>query len=188
MATSNTPDTTAQTVDVNVARSALSQALGVLAPLTGAMQNAATVFDQLSNATVYKAALEKSVAELDALITMRQTQLSELIVRTEDAGVRAVNAETAATQAIADAEAMVAPKVAEYEAILAQQLTDWKARNDAKAAEISAHVDAINEQANKDIADITAKAVQAQADYDAISKKLESVKANAAKFAASLQG
>lgn len=173
-------------IDIDTANLNLNQAINFFAPMVVALNGAEQVFAALANSARYKEVLTREVAALKktAEDLKAQAESSALAITANDAA--AVEAKAVALQAIADAQQQAATQVKE---ILASVATDTKAAK-AAFATLQAEIAAQTAAAQKAYADEAAVMSVAKQDLEATIKalevKLDKLKEQAKKFAASL--
>ena len=176
------------TTDFSKARSGLAGAMDVLGPMLNAMQQADAVFGVLANAEKHKKLLETEVADYKAeldktkdAVAKQQKKLkdvtAEIAVAETDADVRIKAAMDAEKQQTAAAKAAAEAERAKYAKTAAEALQDSNSTI-AKAQAASAAV----------VIELAAKEEAMNTSIAALEKKLESLRASAQKFAASLTG
>jgi hypothetical protein len=170
------------------AQSALAQALAVAGPILGALQQASTVFDVIQNASIHRTALERDVADLlqqaDQAKASRQSwdDMAALSMQ------RAIDAEAEAGARCAKAHEDAEATLVQLHDSLSLQIAAAQAEATDRLQSITAHV--VAAQAEHDLAmqNMAVVTAAAQDEFDAISRKLDTLKVNAARFAAALQG
>jgi len=172
--------------DYSQARSALSNTLNVLGPVLTALQQADTVFGVLANAEKHKRVLETEVADYkeelaktkDA-VAKQQKKLKDV---TAEIGVAEADADEKIKATLADEKAQIAAakaQTAEAKQQYAKQAAEAQATSSATiAAAQKASADAV--------AELSTKEAGLNASIAALEKKLDTLKASAAKFAAAL--
>jgi len=172
--------------EFSVANAQLKQALKFFTPIAKALEDANGVFSVLSNATDHQdkllrnlAALQKTADDLKA-----QAEASALAITANDAA--AVEAKAVAAQAIVDAQQQADTQVKE---ILASVATDTKAAKAAFAAlqaDIAAKTVAIQTAYGDEGSALAVSKQALEAEVKALETKLDKLKEQAKKFAASL--
>jgi chaperonin cofactor prefoldin len=172
--------------DFSQARSALAGALATAGPILVALQQADTVFGVLANAEKHKRALETEVADYKAELGMSKDAVAKAQKKLKD-----VTAEIAVAEADADARIKAVLEDEKVQVAAAKAGADTaktefsKAVSDAQAASSAAIVAA--QKASADVvAELNAKEAGLNTSIAALEKKLDSLKASAAKFAAAL--
>lgn len=176
--------------DVDKAASALTGAIGYFAPMVNALNQADEVFSVLSNAIKLKDFITKEVdklkAEKDSLVNAvaASKAASKEAIAENDAA--AMKARAMAAQAIADAKEQADAKVKE---ILDSVVTSTKAaveESKARQAELAAAVVTAQASFNATTSEMQATKAAMESDIAVLDKKLENLRAQAKKFAASL--
>jgi hypothetical protein len=179
---------TIDTNDFERAKGALADALSVAGPILGALQNASLVFDVMQNATVYRTALERDVADLQAqaeTAKRRRTEWDELSTLSMQ---RAADAEAEANSRVAGATESAETVIADLHAALSAQIAAAQAEaTDTLQGIAKAATDARAEH-DTEMAAMANDSAAMQEQIDTLAKKLDALKTNAAKFAAALQG
>lgn len=173
-------------IDVDTANLNLNQAINFFAPMVVALNGAEQVFAALANSARYKEVLTREVAALKKTADdlKAQAESSELTITANDAA--AVEAKTVALKAIADAQQQAVTQVKE---ILASVATDTKAAKDAFVtlqSEIATKTSAAQKVYADEIAAMSVSKQSLEATISALEVKLDKLKEQAKKFAASL--
>ena len=181
----------ADTIDTNDferAKGALAQALAISGPILGALQQASLVFDVMQNATVHRIALERDVADLMAQAEQAKAARQSWDEMTTLSMQRAVDAENESKARIAkatdDADAAVATALAS----MSKQIADAQAEATDTLQGIAKHVQDAQAAHDAQMAALALDKSTLQSQVDELSAKLDSLKTNAARFAAALQG
>ena len=172
--------------DISLARSALTEALNVAGPILTALQQAEQVFGVLQNTEKHRKALAAEVAALQKAIPD-----AKAAKESAEAHIAAVKAEVAVAEADADerinatityeAARIAEAKRASAEAIAAAQANAQKIQ--AECDQATSEVVQVHSAA---MAEMTAKEKELSDSIAALEKKLATLRANAAKFAAAL--
>lgn len=181
----------ADTIDTNDferAKGALAQALAISGPILGALQQASLVFDVMQNATVHRIALERDVADLMAQAEQAKAARQSWDEMTTLSMQRAVDAEKESKERIAKAEADAADAVAAALATMSHQIADAQAEATDTLQSIAVKVDVERGAHAAWMAEAAQMRTDTQSQIDELSAKLDSLKTNAARFAAALQG
>jgi hypothetical protein len=168
------------------AKSALNQSLQVAGPILAALQQASTVFDVMSNATVHKAALEGEVATLLDTVAAQTAKVKTLNAKIAAAEVKASDVEADAARRIREAEDAVAPKVRAAEDALSIQISMAQVEATSRLQEIAAAMTQANTEFDAFNRDLQARAIAAENACEVLEQKLTAMKASAQKFAAAL--
>jgi hypothetical protein len=172
--------------DINTANSNLNQAINFFSPMVVALNGAEQVFSVLANAVKHKELLTREVDALKKTADdlKAQAEASALAITANDAA--AVEAKAVAAQAIADAQQQAATQVKE---ILDSVATDTKAAKAAFAAlqaEIATKIEAAQKTYADEVAAMAVSKQELEASISALETKLDKLKEQAKKFAASL--
>jgi len=172
--------------DIDTANSNLNQAINFFSPMVLALNGAEQVFSVLANAVRHKDVLMREVDGLKkaAEDLKAQAEASALAITANDAA--AVEAKAVAAQAIADAQQQAATQVKE---ILDSVATDTKAAKSAFAtlqAEIATKIEAAQKTYADEAAAMGVSKKELEASIGALEAKLDKLKEQAKKFAASL--
>jgi len=171
--------------EFSVANAQLKQALKFFTPIAKALEDANVVFSVVSNVTDQQEKLLRNVATLEktADSLKAQAEASALTITANDAA--AVEAKAAALQTVVDAQQQAATQVKE---ILASVATDTKAVKAAFAAlqaDIAAKTEAMQKAYADEAAALSASKQELETAVKALEIKLDSLKEQAKKFAAS---
>ena len=172
--------------DFSGARSALVGALSVAGPILTALQQADQVFGVLANAEKHKRVLEAEVADYKAELEKTKGAVTKLQEK-----LKAVTAEISVAEKEADARieaALAAEKVQVQEAKVAtaQAIATMTATRDKVQTEAATAMAASQAAHTEAMAAFNAKEASISVNITALEKKLEALRANAAKFAAAL--
>lgn len=174
--------------DVDGARAALSNVLNVAGPILTALQQADKVFGVILNADAHRASLQAEVADL----TSKKEALNKSI-KTAQASLETVTAKVSAAEAAAKVSVEEAEAAAKAEIAAAKRAAAdaTKKYADATAASLQEEAEKLSvarAENAKVTADMEARKLELQSSVAALEKKLDSLKASAAKFAAALTG
>ena len=176
------------TNDFERAKGALAQALAVSGPILGALQQASLVFDVMQNAAVHRIALERDVADLMAQAEQAKSRRSDWDDMTAVSMQRAVGAENESKARIAEAAAAAETAIADLHDILSSQIAAAQAEATDTLQGIAKHVQDAKADHDAQMAALALDKGTLQAQVGELSAKLDSLKTNAARFAAALQG
>lgn len=168
------------------AKGALAQSLNVAGPILTALQQASTVFDVLTNATVHKAALEREVATLLDTVAAQKSKMQTLNAKIAAAEAKAEDVEADAARRVREAEDAVAPRLLAIEDALSVKIAEAQAEATERLQEIVAVLVQNTTEFDAVTRDLAAKKAAAEDECATIEKKLSSLRASAQKFAAAL--
>lgn len=179
---------TVNSQDFERAKSALAQAQGVAVPILQALQYVSTTFDFMSNATVFKAALEKDVAALQAQVNAETQRLTSLAAQSAERAALVDAAEAEAAARIREARDSVEPGVADARAQMQAQIATMREQTDARLAEIASTKAAAEKDHGDALTAMSSERSILETEIAILDKKLNSLKSSAQKFADALKG
>lgn len=171
--------------EVNKAAATLAQTVKVLSPIVVALNGADEVFSILKNATRHQELilrendnLRKTTEDLKA-----QAEASALAITANDAA--AVEAKAAALQAIADAQQQAQTQVKDILASVATSTQSAQAAFAALQADIASKTEAMQKAYTDEYASLSATKQALETEVKTLETKLDNLKEQAKKFAAS---
>jgi hypothetical protein len=172
-------------IDVDTANLNLNQAINFFSPMVVALNGAEQVFAALANSARYKEVLTREVADLKKTADdlKAQAEASALAITANDAA--AVEAKAVALKAIADAQQEAATQVKEIKASVATDTKAAKAAFAALQADIAAKTEAIQKAYGDEGSALAVSKQELEASVKALELKLDTLKEQAKKFAAS---
>jgi chromosome segregation ATPase len=172
--------------EINKASSQLSQAIRYFAPMIDALNGADEVLAILTNAVLHKERLLREIAESqkNADELKAQAEDSKKAITQHDAA--AVEAKAAAEKAIADAQASAQTQIESILASVAEQTQKATDAFSAKQAEIAEATAKMEQEYSASVAGWQAKEKDLTASVATLEAKLDKLKEQAKKFAASL--
>lgn len=174
------------TQDLARARSALTGVLSTTVPLLTALQEAEKILDAVAHSATHRASLER---EVTALMSERDKVSVQVQTLASQAAERAVAADAQVTELAAKvkaAEEDAAKTIAGSMASMSEQIAAAQAEATDTLQSIAKAVLDERALADAESALIRTSMAGLQAEHDALAKKLEGLKTNAAKLAASL--
>ena len=172
--------------DIDKASAALTGAISYFSPMVVALNQAGDVFSVLSNAIKLKASIEAEVDALKAEVAplKAEVELSKAAITANDAA--AVEAKAQADKDIADAKAQADAEVKSIKATVADRTKKSIADSEARIAQVNAVAQKAKDEYEKDVAVMAAGKASLQAEVTALETKLDKLREQAKKFAASL--
>lgn len=172
--------------DIDRASSALTGAINYFSPMVIALNKADEVFSVLSNALKHKDAIEKEVDTLKAALEPLKAEVvsSKEAITANNAAVTEAKAQ--AEKDIAEAKAQADADVKTIKTAVADRTKKSIADAEAKIAAVSTAAEQAKAQYENDIAVMTKNKADIQTDITALETKLDTLREQAKKFAASL--
>jgi chromosome segregation ATPase len=172
--------------DIDKASGQLAQAKGFFGPLLDAFTNADAVFAVLSNATVFKDHLTIEVDALKASSEELKIQIESSKADISSNIESVAQAQKEAAKSIADAKANAAEQVTTILASIETKTKDAAAAFDAKQIELTAAAEELKSNHDSNIVQAQIREAELNSSIVQLEAKLDSLKAQAKKFAASL--
>ena len=172
--------------DIHNASVSLSGAVKFFSPMVVALNQAQEVFDVLQNATKHKDALVRDVEALkkSAEDYKAKEEASKAAITVNDAA--AVEARDLAAKEIAEAQADATAQIKEIKASVSAKTKNVVEALAAKEAEFAEKMDTLQKDFDADAASRNAVKADLEKSITALEAKLDGLRAQAKKFAASL--
>jgi hypothetical protein len=172
--------------DIHKASVSLSGAVKYFTPMVIALNQAQEVFDSLQSVTKHKNALAHDIEALkkSAEDYKAKEEASKVAITANDAA--AIEARSLANRQIAEAQADAAAQIKEIKASVSAKTKNVVEALAAKEAEFVEKMDTLQRDFDSDTASKNAVRVDLEKSISALEAKLDGLRAQAKKFAASL--
>jgi len=172
--------------DFERAKGALVQTLQVAGPILAALQQASTVFDFMTNATVHQKALTREVEDLKKQVDTASGRLQSLASQIGERETQLSLAEAAHAAALLQIEEAAQRAKEDAEAAVSDHVAAVQVEATAKLQQAAEYVASSTAAGEDALQQLELRRTAAEAEVAALEKKLGALKANAARFAASL--
>ena len=172
--------------DIHNASVSLNGAVKFFSPMVTALNQAQEVFDVLQNAAKHKDVLVRDVEALkkNAEDLKAQAEASKAAITSNNAA--AIEAKNLAAKQVAEAQADAAAQIKEIKTSISAKTKSVVEALAAKEAEFAEKMDTLQKDFDADTASKTAVKVDLEKSISALETKLDGLRAQAKKFAASL--